>query len=79
MHNMDENQEYQIMRITGCDYAGFYQEELLYKPAALLGFLVNNLPSILYTPLVLDWSGAKLSMGLNFLFQLFVQRVPCDE
>lgn len=64
MHNMDENQEYQIMRITGSDYAGFYQEELLYKPAALLGFPVNNLPSILYTPLVLDWSGAKLSKSL---------------
>lgn len=64
MHNMDENQEYQIMRITGSDYAGLYQEELLYKPAALLGFPVNNLPSILYTPLVLDWSGAKLSKSL---------------
>ena len=64
MHNTDEKQEYQIMRITGSDYAGFYQEELLYKPAALLGFSVNNLPSILYTPLVLDWSGAKLSKSL---------------
>lgn len=64
MHNNDENQNYQIMRITGSDYAGFYQEELLYKPAALLGFSVNELPSILYTPLVLDWSGAKLSKSL---------------
>lgn len=64
MHNNDENQNYQIMRITGSDYAGFYQEELLYKPAALLGFPVNKLPSILYTPLVLDWSGAKLSKSL---------------
>lgn len=64
MHNNDENQNYQIMRITGSDYAGFYQEELLYKPAAQLGFPVNELPSILYTPLVLDWSGAKLSKSL---------------
>lgn len=64
MHNNDENQNYQIMRITGSDYAGFYQEELLYKPAASLGFPVNELPSILYTPLVLDWSGAKLSKSL---------------
>ncbi len=64
MHNNDENQNYQIMRITGSDYAGFYQEELLYKPAALLDFPVNELPSILYTPLVLDWSGAKLSKSL---------------
>lgn len=64
MHNNDANQNYQIMRITGSDYAGFYQEELLYKPAALLDFPVNELPSILYTPLVLDWSGAKLSKSL---------------
>lgn len=64
MHNHDESQNYQILRITGSDYAGFYQEELLYKPAALLGYPVNELPSILYTPLVLDWSGAKLSKSL---------------
>lgn len=64
MHNDDELQDYQIMRITGSDYAGFYQEELLYKPAAILGYSVNKLPSILYTPLILDWSGAKLSKSL---------------
>lgn len=29
MHNEDQEQNYQIMRITGSDYAGFYQEELL--------------------------------------------------
>ena len=64
MHNNDENQSYQIMRITDSDYAGFYQDELLYKPAVLLGFPANELPPILYTPLVLDWSGAKLSKSL---------------
>lgn len=64
MHNEDLLQDYQIMRITGSDYAGFYQEELLYKPSAILGYPVNKLPAILYTPLVLDWSGAKLSKSL---------------
>lgn len=64
MHNCDSEQNYQILRITGSDYAGFYQEELLYKPAALLDFPINELPSILYTPLILDWSGAKLSKSL---------------
>ena len=64
MHNSDNEQNYQIMRITGSDYAGFYQEELLYKPAALLNFPINQLPTILYTPLILDWSGAKLSKSL---------------
>ena len=52
------------MRITGSDYAGFYQEELLYKPSAILRYPVNKLPAILYMPLVLDWSGAKLSKSL---------------
>lgn len=64
MHNSDLKQDYQIMRITGSDYAGFYQEELLYKPSSILEFPVENLPAILYTPLVLDWSGAKLSKSL---------------
>lgn len=64
MHNNDPEQDYQILRITGSDYAGFYQEELLYKPSAIIGYPVDKLPSILYTPLVLDWSGAKLSKSL---------------
>lgn len=64
MHNNDPKQDYQILRITGSDYAGFYQEELLYKPSAIIGYPVDKLPSILYTPLVLDWSGAKLSKSL---------------
>ena len=64
MNNTDSEKDYQIMRITGGDYAGFYQEELLYKPAAILGYSIQDLPSILYTPLVLDWSGAKISKSL---------------
>ena len=64
MHNEDLTQDNQIMRITGSDYAGFYQEELLYKTSAILGYRVNKLPTILYIPLVLDWSGAKLSKSL---------------
>ena len=60
MYNEDKKQDNQIMRITGSDYAGFYQEELLYKPASIIDYDVNKLPAILYTPLVLDWSGAKL-------------------
>ena len=64
MHNEDGEQDYQIMRITGSDYAGFYQEELLYKPASIIKFPIEKLPPILYTPLILDWSGAKLSKSL---------------
>ncbi|MBR2833174.1 MAG: hypothetical protein IKE75_01915 [Bacilli bacterium] len=64
LNNIDKNKDYQIMRITGSDYAGFYQEELLYKPASILNYPVYTLPSILYTPLILDWSDAKISKSL---------------
>lgn len=62
--NDDPNTEFQWLRITGSDYAGFYQEQLLYKTTDLVGYSVSNLPIILYAPLVTDWSGAKLSKSL---------------
>lgn len=64
MDNQDESLDYQWLRITGADYAGFYQEQLLYKTTDLLGYSVSKLPMILYAPLVTDWSGAKLSKSL---------------
>ncbi|KAI1081020.1 hypothetical protein F5B20DRAFT_538253, partial [Whalleya microplaca] len=39
------------IRVMGADYAGMYQETFLYRP-------------ILYVPLVVDWSGAKLSNSI---------------
>ena len=62
--NQDETVDYEWLRITGSDYAGFYQEQLLYKTTDLLGYSVSKLPMILYAPLVTDWSGAKLSKSL---------------
>lgn len=62
--NKSDEYDYHIMRITGSDYAGFYQEELLYKVASMIGYKVETLPTILYSPLILDWSGAKLSKSL---------------
>jgi hypothetical protein len=45
---------------TGADYAGFYQEQLLWRlldqPA--------KAPIIFYNPLITDWSGSKLSKSL---------------
>jgi hypothetical protein len=62
--NLNEATEYEWLRVTGSDYAGFYQEQMLYKPAALLGYKASELPIILYSPLITDWSGAKLSKSL---------------
>lgn len=62
--NADPSYDYQIMRITGNEYAGFYQEELLYKAAASLNYPLDSFPMILYCPMVTDWSGAKLSKSL---------------
>ena len=62
--NTSKEYDYEIIRVTGGDYAGFYQEELLYKVAAICKYDVSKLPIILYCPQILDWSGAKLSKSL---------------
>ena len=58
--NQSEDYDFEILRITGSDYAGFYQEELRYKVASYLGCKVSDMSMIL----VLDCSGAKLSKSL---------------
>jgi len=62
--NIDTSIDFEWLRITGSDYAGFYQEQLLYRPASVLGYRASELPIILYSPLITDWSGAKLSKSL---------------
>ncbi|KAF7552458.1 hypothetical protein G7Z17_g4299 [Cylindrodendrum hubeiense] len=56
------------VRITGADYAGMYQEMFLYRPlaawSAATGLAAGRTPHILYAPLIVDWSGAKLSKTL---------------
>lgn len=62
--NNNSDYDYQILRVTGSDYAGFYQEEMRYKIASYLGYPAHTLSMIFYAPLVLDWSGAKMSKSL---------------
>jgi hypothetical protein len=51
------------IQVVGADYAGFYQEQLLWRPfGAMQGW--DRVPLILYSPQILDWSGAKLSKSL---------------
>ncbi|KAI1434902.1 hypothetical protein GGR50DRAFT_659985 [Xylaria sp. CBS 124048] len=56
------------IRVTGSDYAGMYQETFLYRPlaawSAATGQACGRTPHILYAPLIVDWSGAKLSKSL---------------
>ncbi|KAI1199864.1 hypothetical protein F5X97DRAFT_294943 [Nemania serpens] len=56
------------IRVTGADYAGMYQETFLYRPlaawSAITGLARGRTPHILYAPLIVDWSGAKLSKSL---------------
>ncbi|KAI0503049.1 hypothetical protein F5B22DRAFT_640434 [Xylaria bambusicola] len=56
------------IRVTGADYAGVYQEMFLYRPlaawSAITGLARGRTPHILYAPLIVDWSGAKLSKSL---------------
>ena len=62
--NNNYDYDYQILRVTGSDYAGFYQEEMRYKIASYLGYPAHTLSMIFYAPLVSDWSGAKMSKSL---------------
>lgn len=56
------------IRVTGGDYAGTYQEMFLYRPLAVwsaaTGLAAGRTPHILYAPVIVDWSGAKLSKSL---------------
>ncbi|RTE71305.1 hypothetical protein BHE90_014286 [Fusarium euwallaceae] len=65
-HLLDQDAHY--LRITGSDYAGMYQEMFLYRPlaawSAVTGLAAGRTPHILYAPLIVDWSGAKLSKSL---------------
>lgn len=46
--------------VPGGDYAGSYQEQLLWRYLSL----PEEAPLIVYAPLITDWSGAKLSKSL---------------
>ncbi|KAI1790413.1 hypothetical protein LXA43DRAFT_1074852 [Ganoderma leucocontextum] len=61
------------MRVTGADYAGPYQESMLFRPLARLAPRMQPplpldedgvWPVFVYAPLITDWSGAKLSKSL---------------
>ncbi|KAI0740754.1 hypothetical protein C8Q76DRAFT_608115 [Earliella scabrosa] len=60
------------MRVTGLDYAGVYQEQLFYRQlsplAKCMGLPYDEEPRyspyISYAPMIVDWSGAKLSKSL---------------
>lgn len=59
------NPERLHMRITGADYSGQYQEQMLYRQLLTLPIAKRSPPPvIIYAPLIVDWSGAKLSKSL---------------
>lgn len=47
------------IQVTGADYAGFYQEQLLWKHVAKPQSVV-----VFYAPMIVDWAGSKLSKSL---------------
>ncbi|KAI0366746.1 hypothetical protein BV20DRAFT_971480 [Pilatotrama ljubarskyi] len=62
------------MRVTGMDYSGMYQEQLLFRqlsklrrvaePAMRTVLEEEENPVFVYAPLITDWSGAKMSKSL---------------
>jgi hypothetical protein len=57
------DKEVEWIEILGADFAGFYNEQLLWRPLAATAS--GKQPLVLYTPLVLDWSGSKVSKSLS--------------
>ncbi|KAI1661207.1 hypothetical protein F4813DRAFT_221091 [Daldinia decipiens] len=56
------------IRVTGADYSGMHQETLLHRPlaawSAATGLARGRTPHILHAPLIVVWSGTKLSKPL---------------
>lgn len=52
-----ENYDRGYIQVCGSDYAGFWMEQLLWRH-------ISNPLIILYTPLITDWSGSKISKSL---------------
>lgn len=50
------------LKVTGSDYAGLYQEQLLWRQLARIPGTTP--PVIIYAPLIIDWAGSKLSKSL---------------
>ncbi|THH32896.1 hypothetical protein EUX98_g1267 [Antrodiella citrinella] len=49
-------------KVTGFDYAGLYQEQLLWRQLVRIPDAAP--PVIVYAPLIIDWAGSKLSKSL---------------
>jgi hypothetical protein len=62
--NQEKDIPYSWLQVTGSDYAGFYQEQLFYRAAAMLGVDIINVPITVYSPLITDWAGVKLSKSI---------------
>jgi hypothetical protein len=56
------------VRVTGSDYSGMYQEQTLFASINRLSqatsLPVIPTPIIIYSPLIVDWAGSKLSKSL---------------
>ncbi|KIY47497.1 hypothetical protein FISHEDRAFT_45225 [Fistulina hepatica ATCC 64428] len=59
------------LRVTGADYSGMYQEQTLFASIMRLASLASETrlpaiaaPTFVYSPLILDWAGSKLSKSL---------------
>ncbi|KAH7309710.1 hypothetical protein B0I35DRAFT_359221, partial [Stachybotrys elegans] len=52
-----EDRPYNWIEICGSDYAGFWQEQFLWR-------FLSKPAIIVYTPLISDWSGSKVSKSL---------------
>ncbi|KAI0698315.1 hypothetical protein C8T65DRAFT_753480 [Cerioporus squamosus] len=69
-------------RVTGADYQGMYQEQFLYRQLVFLADemklpLKDVFPVFMYVPLIVDWSGAKLSKSYYVRKNAYTYLRPC--
>lgn len=65
------NLDHGYIQICGGDYAGFWQEQMLLRH-------LTRPPLIVYTPLIVDWSGSKLSKSLYLKKDAYAYLVEAD-
>ena len=51
-------------RVTGGDWSGSFQERIYLRGLYELGCYFAHIPATIYSPVITDWSGAKLSKSM---------------
>jgi len=76
---IEEDKEFdtKTILVDGADWSGNWATDILYRGLSKLGYAYEEIPQHFYTPLVLDWSGAKFSKSI-YLKTGFYDYLPAE-